>query len=195
MRATLGAWTSWSRTRVAQEAHIHVSAIAHLEQTGSGTAASLEALARFYHRQGANLNWLFTTDTKNGSPYSFEERWADDDRRRTFEELIALRSDAQDPFIRARITTLLVQLLPSPSCEHRSEVDLQQYQHYLPPVVATASGWRTRAFNIPPHHYYVVGKSVPECGMPFEYLTDDLPPERTSSYTTCSQCAKLISPQ
>jgi hypothetical protein len=192
LRAALGAWTSWSRTRVAQEAHMPTSAIARLEQTGSGTAASLAALARFYHSQGVNLNWLFAADTKPSSPYSFEERWADEDRRQTFKELVVLRRDAQDPFIQARITTLLVQLLPRPAREHRSEADLQQYQHYLPPVVPTTSGWRMRALNIPPHHYYLAGKSVPACGRPFEYLTCDSSPERTSKHTTCLQCAELV---
>jgi hypothetical protein len=178
---------------VAQEAHVSAPAIARLEQTGRGTADSLAALARFYHHQGVNLHWLFATDTKISSPYSFEARWAEENRRQTFAELTALRRDVQDPLLQARITMLLVQLLPYPSREHRSEVDLRQYQRYLPPVAPAASGWRTRAFNIPPHHYYVAGESVPACGAPFEYLIYDSSPETPSSGTTCLACAELVS--
>jgi transcriptional regulator with XRE-family HTH domain len=193
LRASLSIWTSWSRARVAQEAHVPEGAIARLETAGSGTAANLATLARFYQRAGFNMRWLFAADTKDESPYGFEERWADKDRLRTFQELAALRKDVQDQSIQARITMLLVQLLPSPRLEYRSEVDLRQYQRYLPPVVPTISGWRERAFNIPPHHYYVAGESVPACGAPFEYLTFDSSPERPSRGTTCMQCAESVS--
>jgi transcriptional regulator with XRE-family HTH domain len=193
LRASLSIGTSWSRARVAQEAHVSAGAIARLETAGSGTAANLAALARFYQRAGFNMHWLFSTDTKDSCPYSFEERWADEDRMRTFQELASLRSAVQDPLIQARITMLLVRLLPSPSMAHRSEVDLRQYQRYLPPVVPSISGWRERAFNIPPHHYYVAGESVPSCGAPFEYLTFDSSPERPSRGTTCMHCAESVS--
>jgi len=193
LRASLSIGTSWSRTRVAQEANVSAGAIARLETASSGTAANLAALARFYQRAGFNLRWLFATDTKDSSPYGFEERWADADRLRTFQELAALCKDVSDPVIQARITMLLVQLLPSPVREYRSEIDLRQYQYYLPPVTPRISGWRTRAFNIPPHHYYMAGESVPECGAPFEYLIYDSPPETPSRSTTCIKCIESVS--
>ena len=194
LRACLGVWTRWSRARVAKEAHLSPHAVARLER-GGGTAAGLNALARFYHRQGLNVQWLFAADKQFSSPYSFEERWADEDRHRTFQELADLRAKVQDPLIQARITTLLLQLLPARFSKNQSEVDLWHYQYYLPPVAATTSGWRTRAFNIPPYHYYAAGESVPQCGAPFEYLVYDSPPERPFRAMTCLRCASLAALQ
>jgi transcriptional regulator with XRE-family HTH domain len=194
LRTTLNPWTKWSRAHLAQEAQVSAPAIARLERTGSGTAANLATLARFYHSQGINLNWLFAAESEASSPYSFDARWADEDRQRIFSDLVALRHQAQDPFIQTRITMLLVQLLPRLSLAHRSAADLRHYQRHLPPVVATVSGWRTRAFNIPPYHYYAAGESVPQCGRLFEYLVDDSPPEGPFEYVTCLACAEVVSP-
>lgn len=182
----------WSRADVAQAAQVSVSAVARLEQASSGTAASLAALAHFYQSQGFSLRWLFVLDNTDESPYAFEGRWADADRQRAFQELYSLRRAAQEPLIQERITMIQVQLLPAPASRYRTTADLQRYQYYLPPIAASSSGWRSRAFNIPPHHYYETGESIPACGAPFEYLVYDSVPERPSRSTTCLQCADLL---
>lgn len=194
LRTTLGFLDGapWSRAYVAQAAQVSVGAIARLERASSGTAASLAALARFYQRQGFNLQWLFAPDNKDESPYTFDGRWDDADRLRAFEELGSLRKYAQEPVVQERITMIQEQLLPAPSYYHRTKADLWRYQYYLPPVAASSNGWRPRAFNIPPHHYYKAGESLPKCGAPFEYLIYDSMPERPSRSTTCSQCADLL---
>lgn len=54
--------SAWSRASVAHVAGVSPAALARLEKTGAGTAATLAAVLAYYQAEGFNLAWVLTPD-------------------------------------------------------------------------------------------------------------------------------------
>lgn len=206
----------WSRARLARAAHLAPAVLARLETAGTGTAANLAALLRFYRDQGFNVGWLFLPDHKGLSPYLSQDNWRAFELADIYENMRALcqvadaahelppkspGAPAELSFealcasrdhIQAHMHLLLVQQLP-PISVVVSSTDLSQYQRLLPPVRATDAGWRSRAVRLQPFHYYEAGASVPFCNNKSAYLTYETGPQEVPAGAQCPHCALLLS--
>lgn len=211
LRATLAAEAfdpkAWSRARVAREADVPGAALARLETTGRGPAATLAAVLRFYQDQGFNLAWVLAPDNEQIPLHAFRDIFEEEAPQeagyqlhrvqRLLQPAAAALDAGQLPAAEALSTLLeqvqrgihqaLVHLLP-PIRLVLSAADLREYQRRLPPVRAAAAGWRSAAVHVAPYHYYEAGESLPRCGAPAYYLTYDPGPALVSTSIKCPYC-------
>ena len=184
--------TGWSRPRLAQTTGLSVAVITRLERTGRGSAPALVTLLDFYRTMGLNVAWAIALDQAYLLPHSFDARWGDLERLELAKELAELRHLTQETALQERLTRALVQLLPDSYHPLRGPLDLRHYHDWLPPVAAVLPGWRCRAFDILPYHYYPAGESLPPCGDPYAYLTHAGLPQRPSRSARCATCSELL---
>jgi hypothetical protein len=202
-------WESkpWSRASLARAAAISPAAVTRLEQSGTGTAANLLALLRFYQSKGFNLAWILTPSNEQIPLYTFQDAFQSGEIAETCTYLSGLHTllrplfttcgeatelsyEAAAPLLHSmqyQVHQALVHLLPLIR-NITNEVDLSIYQKCLPPVAARSAGWRSRSIHLPPLHYYDAGESIPRCGVPYYYLTYQSMPECFSSYYCCPHC-------
>lgn len=201
----------WSRTRLAREAQVPLAALTRLEKTGGGTAATLAALLHFYQGQGFNVAWVLAPDNAQVPYRVFQDAFVDMRTQEATHVLVDLRRlvqlpatdlrignesspEGQHPLlaqIREGIHRALGYLLPRIALIE-SEGDFRQFQRVMPPVAATAAGWRSAAVHVPPYHYYDADSSLPRCGVPLYYLQFDKEPTDPSNSIKCYGCAHDI---
>jgi hypothetical protein len=202
---------AWPRVRVARKAGVSDAALARLENTGSGPAASLAAVLRFYQDQGFNLAWVLASDNEGIPLHAFRDIFEDEGHQEASYQLnrvhqllqpAAAALDAGQPptpdalrplleQVQRGIHQALVRLLP-PIRLVLGAADLREYQRRLPPVRAAAAGWRSAAVHVVHYHYYEAGESIPLCGIPAYYLTYDSGLEPVSNSSKCPYCRAQV---
>lgn len=196
-----------SRKEVARAAGLTPAALARLEESSAGTAASLATVLAYYQELGVNLAWVLVPDNADVPLHAFrdvhlneklvESGHALEDLRRLLRPAAAALAAGQPPTAEALGTLLeqvqrgihraLVHVLP-PIRLVESAADLRAYQRRLPPVPAASAGWRSQALHVAPYHYYEAGESLPRCGVPAYYLTYEAGPENPSVSIKCLRC-------
>ena len=201
---------AWSRASVARLAGVSPAALARLEKTGAGTAASLAAVLAYYQAEGFNLAWVLSPNNVDIPMYGYRDICQNDKLGQASESLAALHRllppaaalDAGQGPAPDALRTLLTQVqhgvlqalghvLPSRQLV-MSKADLRAYQRHLPPVPAQSTGWRPAALGSVPYHYYEAGESLPWCDDPVSYLTHDPGLTDFSDSLKCEACRRWV---
>lgn len=201
-----------SRARVAYMAGVSPAALARLEKTGAGTAATLAAVLACYQQAGVNLAWVLTPDNEDIPMRGFRDIFQDQKLTQAQEPLTRLHRllppvltelDAGQVLAPEALRALLVQVqkgvlhaltyLVPPRRLVLSGADLREYQRQLPPVNASSAGWRPAALYTAPYHYYEAGETLPRCGDHVSYLAYDPGVKDVSTSNTCGFCQHQMS--
>ena len=216
LRGALAAETHFpsehSRARVAHVAGVSPAALARLEKTGAGSAATLAAVLACYQEAGVNLAWVLTPDNEDIPLRGFRDVFQDQKLTQAQEPLTRLHRllppmltelDAGQVLAPEALRALLVQVhegvlhslthLVPPRRLVLSGADLREYQRQLPPVNASSAGWRSAALYTAPYHYYEAGETLPRCGDHVSYLAYDPGVKEVSTSNRCGACQHQMS--
>ena len=201
-----------SRARVAHVAGVSPAALARLEKTGAGTAATLAAVLACYQEAGVNLAWVLAPDNDDIPMRGYRDVFQDQKLLQAQEPLTRLHRllpstmselNAGRTLAPEALRALLVQVqecilhalthLVPPRRLVLSEADLREYQRRLPPVRASSDGWRSAALYTVPYHYYEADETLPQCGEPVSYLAYDPGPQEASTSIQCGACKHQLS--